>query len=177
MLQQRMLCLWSANLVVLAAIPACAAPTPTGGGKDRKSKPDRPSIYDTRADGETQIADALKIAGRNNKRVLLKFGANWCPWCHQLHKLLKEDPRVAAKLKASYELVLIDVDTVDGKKHNEKVDAKYGNPMKLGLPVLVVLDAEGKQLTTQPTEVFEVEDRHDPDKVLAFLEKWSPPRK
>jgi thioredoxin-related protein len=163
------------SLFLLAAIPACAART--SNEKEHKRKPDRPAIFDTKADGEKQIADALKIASRDNKRILLKFGANWCPWCHQLHKLLKEDARVVAKLKESYELVLIDVDTIDGKKHNEKVDAKYGNPMKLGLPVLVVLDADGKQLTTQSTEVFEVDDHHDPEKVLAFLDKWAPPRK
>ena len=171
----RILCLSPVSLILLAAIPACDART--GSEKEHKSKPDRPAIFDTKADGEKQIADALKIASRDNKRVLLMFGANWCPWCHQLHKLLKEDARVVAKLQESYELVLVDVDTVDGKKHNEKVDAKYGNPMKLGLPVLVVLDADGKQLTTQPTDVFEVEDHHDPEKVLAFLDKWSPPRK
>lgn len=175
MLKQRMLSLSPLSLILLAAVPACAARA--GNEKEHKSKPDRPAIYDTKADGERQIADALKIAARNNNRLLLEFGANWCPWCHQLHKLFKEDARVAAKLKESYELVLIDVDTVDGKKHNEKVDAKYGNPMKLGLPVLVVLDAEGKQLTTQSTEIFEVEDHHDPEKVIAFLEKWAPPRK
>jgi thioredoxin-related protein len=171
----RIFSLSSVSMILLAAIPACAARA--GNEKEHKSKPDRPAIFDTKADGEKQIADALKIASRDNKRVLLMFGANWCPWCHQLHKLLKTDGRVAAKLQESYELVLIDVDTVDGKKHNEKIDAKYGNPMKLGLPALVVLDAEGKQLTTQPTDFFEVEDHHDPEKVLAFLDKWSPPRK
>ncbi len=175
MLGQRVLCLSPVSLILLAAIPACTARA--GSEKEPKSKPDRPAIYDTKADGEKQIADALKIAAHDNRRVLLKFGANWCPWCHQLHRLFKEDARVAAKLKESYELVLIDVDTVDGKKHNENVDAKYGNPMKLGLPVLVILDSDGKQLTTQSTEVFEVEDHHDPEKVLAFLDKWAPPRK
>ena len=172
MLEQRMLSLSSAILILLVACIARSS-----GEEKSKSKPDRLAIYDTKADGEMQIADALKIAARDNKRVLLKFGANWCSWCHLLHKLFKEDARVAAKLKESFELVLIDVDTVDGKKHNETVDAKYGNPMKLGLPVLVVLDANGKQLTTQSTEVFEVDDHHDPEKVLAFLNKWAPPRK
>jgi len=162
------------HVILLAAIPTCTARS--GNEVEHKSNPTRPAIYDTKADGEKQIADALKIAASGNKRVLLQFGANWCVWCHRLHGLLKEDARVEAKLKESYELVLIDVDTVDGKQHNEKVDAKYGNPMKLGLPVLVVLDSDGKQLTTQSTEVFEVEDHHDPVKILAFLEKWALPR-
>ena len=37
----------------------------------------RPGLYDTSADGNRQIADALKVAKVENKRVILKFGANW----------------------------------------------------------------------------------------------------
>ena len=37
----------------------------------------RPALYDTSADGKRQIADALKVASAENKRVILKFGANW----------------------------------------------------------------------------------------------------
>jgi hypothetical protein len=40
-------------------------------------KAERPKLYDTAADGKQQIADALKIASAENKRVLLKIGANW----------------------------------------------------------------------------------------------------
>ena len=135
-------------------------------------KTDRPAIYDTKADGEKQIEEALEVAKKENKRVLVKFGANWCVWCHRLHGVFKKDRAVAAALNQHYVLVLIDVDTVDGQKHNEKVDAKYGTPTERGLPVLVVVDADGKQLTTQPTDAFEVGDHHDPQKVLAFLKQW-----
>jgi hypothetical protein len=37
----------------------------------------------------------------------------------------------------------------------------------------VVLDADGRPLTTQDTgELENGRDGHDPSKVLAFLEKW-----
>ena len=38
---------------------------------------ERPKLYDTAADGNKQVADALKAAKAENKRVILKFGANW----------------------------------------------------------------------------------------------------
>lgn len=136
--------------------------------------PGREPIYDTKADGEQQIAAVLATAKRDNKRVLLQFGANWCGWCHKLHHLFKTDEKIARTLQYEYELVLIDVDTVDGRKHNEAVDAKYGNPTQHGLPVLVVLDAEGKQLVTQETGALEEGDHHNPAAVLAFLEKHKP---
>jgi len=40
-------------------------------------KPERPALYDTSADGKEQIAAALKTAKAEDKRVILKFGANW----------------------------------------------------------------------------------------------------
>ena len=42
----------------------------------------RQDIYDKSADGAKQIADALAMAKKENQRVLLQFGANWCGWCH-----------------------------------------------------------------------------------------------
>lgn len=141
---------------------------------DAPGKGTRPDIYDRSADGAKQIAGALEIAKRENKRVLLMFGANWCGWCHKMHHLFETDKEIAKTLSYEYELTLIDVDKVDDKKHNADIDARYGDPTKQGLPVFVVLDADGKQLTTQETGALEIEDHHDPQKVLAFLKKWQP---
>lgn len=134
-------------------------------------------IYDTTADGKKQIADALKKAKAENKRVLLKFGANWCGWCHRLSKCFKENEEIADVLKANYVLVLIDVDVIDEVKHNADVLERYGNPNRFGLPALVILDSDGKQLTTKNTEELEEGDHHDPAKVLTFLEEWRPSKK
>jgi thioredoxin-related protein len=132
-----------------------------------------PTIYDESADGSKQIADALALANKDGRRVLLQFGANWCPWCHKLHALFDSDKDIAALLKRDYVVVLIDVN----KGHNSATDEKYGKPTKLGLPVLVVLDADGKQLTTKDSGELEEGNHHSPEKVLAFLKKWSPQTK
>lgn len=145
-----------------------------GHSADKPKSPERPRIYDTRADGAQQIADALKLAQREHKHVLLQFGAHWCGWCHRLHTLFKTNPTIATELAAHYIVVLIDVDQVDGKPHNAAINARYGNPMQFGLPAIVILDWDGKQLTTQDTGKLEEGDHHDPAKVLAFLETWRP---
>ena len=157
-------------MAMLATLIVLASPGPSKAGPTSKKK--WPDIYDTKADGNKQIAEALKVAKRENKRVLLQFGANWCPWCHLLHDLFKEDREIARKLLYEYVVVLIDVDKVDGKEHNADVNKRYGGPKKHGLPVLVVLAADGKQLVTQETGALEEGDHHAPSKVLAFLEKW-----
>jgi thioredoxin-related protein len=149
----------------LCALPLSAAPEYPKMGAD---------IYDTKADGSQQIAAALQRAEAGHKHVLLMFGANWCIWCHRLHTTFERDATVAAALAKNFEVVLVDVNTRNGTKRNADVNERYGNPIKLGLPVLVVLDAGGKLLTTQETGALESGNGHDPKKVLAFLEQWRP---
>ncbi len=141
--------------------------------------PDRgPDIYDSKADGSVLIDTALRQAAAEHKRVLLDFGANWCPWCHALHRLFTTDAEVRRRLAADYVVVMIDVNRRHGPARNAAVNEKYGNPIKEGLPVLVVLDAGGRQLVTQETGALEKGgegEAHDPAKVVAFLEKWAAP--
>jgi thiol:disulfide interchange protein len=148
-------------LAAVLALPVAGADTP--------GQAPRPAIYDESADAARQIADALASAKKENKRVLLQFGANWCGWCHKLHKLFESDADIAAKLKEAYVVVLVDVN----KGHNDEINKKYGNPTRFGLPAIVILGPDGKALTTQDTGKLEQGDHHDPKKVLAFLNLWA----
>lgn len=130
-------------------------------------------IYDVTADAQSDIAAALATAHAENKRVLLKFGANWCVWCHRLSETLHSDTAVAEAVGSDYILVSVDVNTRNGTKRNVPTIEKYGNPIQHGVPVLVVLDADGKILTTQETGALEEGSAHDPAKIIAFLNQWS----
>ena len=151
--------------LALVALPLSAAPEYPKMG---------PDVYDTQADGTAQIAAALGRAAAGQKHVLLVFGANWCIWCRRLHATFQDDPKVASLLHARFEVVLIDVNTRGGEKRNAAVNQRYGNPIAKGLPVLVVLDATGRQLITKDSGELEDGDKHDPAKVLAFLAAWAP---
>jgi thiol:disulfide interchange protein len=129
----------------------------------------RADIFDSAADAKTQIAAALGAARRDNQRVLLLLGGNWCPWCHRLHALFKENKDVARTLLYEYQLVLVDVG-----RFNKNMDlmADYGLDLKkAGLPFLVVLGADGKVLAKQETGSLEQGKGHDPEKVLELLTK------
>ena len=89
-----------------------------------------------------------------------------------MSRVLDTHPEISKAVKENFIVVLIDVD----QGHNADVVKRYGNPTRFGLPVLVVLDADGTQLTTQDTGKLEEGDHHDPAKVLAFLEKWKKPK-
>jgi thiol:disulfide interchange protein len=151
----------SCLLVISGSMPTAADPP----------KANVPKLYDEKADGNVQITKALAEAKRTRKNVLLQFGANWCGWCYKLHGLMEKDKTIAATLKKNY--VLVPIDVVD-QKHNADVVKKYENPVRFGLPVLVVLNKDGKMLTTQDTAKLEEGDHHDPKKVLAFLRQWTP---
>ncbi len=135
-----------------------------------------PDIYNTTAEAAPAIGEALQLARKQGKHVLLDFGANWCVWCHRLHHLFTTDPRVRDTLKRNYITVMVDVNKRNGAARNAAVDAYYGNPTRHGLPVLVVLDASGRRLHTQETGALEEGEAHSAEKVLAFLEKWAPAR-
>jgi thiol:disulfide interchange protein len=133
-----------------------------------------PDIYDVHSDGSADIAAAIITAGSEHKRVLLVFGANWCIWCHRLHATLETNAAVAAALDKGFVLVDVDVNTRKGEKRNAAVIERYGNPVQHGIPVLVVLDSAGKQLTTKDSGELEEGDGHSPAKILAFLAAWAP---
>src|SRR4051812_35205627 len=54
-----------------------------------------PKLYDTKANGTEEIKAALERAQKENKNVLLKFGANWCGWCHRLSAVFHDNKDVA----------------------------------------------------------------------------------
>ena len=128
-------------------------------------------IYDDSADGAKQMVAAFARAKREHKLVLLQFGANWCVWCQKLHCFFNSDGAVKREIASHFRVVLIDVN----QGRNAVTVAKYGHPTDQGLPVLVVLDADGRQLATQGTgELVDMNDgQYDSERVLAFLKKWS----
>ncbi len=157
------------SLAALALVPAASL----------KADPEYPKmgadIYDVHADASAQIADAVAAAGIQKKRVLLDFGANWCIWCHRLHATFEADPGVSKALADGFIVVMVDVNTRQGEKRNAAANERYGNPIVHGIPVLVVLDSDGKPLTTKDSGELEEGDGHSPAKIKAFLAAWAPP--
>ena len=127
-------------------------------------------IYVPGLNAHVEIADALKKAKRQHKRVLLVFGANWCYDCHVLD-LAFHRPDVAAILSPNFEVVHVDVGQGD---KNQDIMKQYQVPMAKGIPALAVLDSDGKLLYSQTGGEFEKARALAPEDVLAFLNKWKP---
>jgi thiol-disulfide isomerase/thioredoxin len=153
-----------------------AAAKPTNVAGDSASaqtapKKNRNPIYDENADARADIAAAVHRAAVENKRVLVKFGGNWCGWCFKLHDLFHENRDIATILRNEYELVLVDVN------NNRALIEEYAPNGSYGFPWLTILDSSGRVLCNQETGSLEIGPKHDPAKVKDFLVQWqSEPR-
>lgn len=143
------------------------------GAKPEK-KP-RPAIYDEKADGKELVKAALAKAAKENRRVLIQWGANWCGWCHILHDVCKKDREIARLIQYEYDVVLLDIGKMD---KNEDLVKKYDVDLKgHGVPYFTILDGEGKLVVNSATDGFETPKEksktngYETPKVVEFLKK------
>jgi len=127
-------------------------------------------IYAPGLDAHAEIQQALALAAKQHKNVIVVFGANWCYDCHVLDLALHR-PDLAGVLQRNYEVVHVDVG--EGDK-NQDIMQQYHVPMKKGIPALAVLDSNGKLLYSQQGGEFEKARSLAPQDLLAFLNKWKP---
>lgn len=125
--------------------------------------------FDPKRDPAADLAKAVVKAIKENKRILLDVGGEWCSWCHKLDAFFKEDKDASAILKASYVVVKVNFSP---ENKNEAFLSKY--PAIKGYPHLFVLDKTGKLLHSQDTGELETGPKHDSAKVIPFLKKWVP---
>jgi thioredoxin 1 len=128
------------------------------------------NIYPDGAQAPIDLTNALSQAARENKRVLIDFGGNWCADCIVLDIYL-HDPSNLSLLQAGYVLVHVNIGRYD---ENRNLAAKYGIPLEKGVPALAVLDAGGQVLYSQRNGEFEAMHTMDPASVNRFLNTWKP---
>ncbi len=86
---------------------------------------------------QPDLKSAHVIASRENKPMLLVFGAEWCGWCKKLEKTTLENPQMANYINETFVPVHIDVD--DHKKIAEILEVE-------SLPCTIVLSPEADLL-------------------------------
>jgi thioredoxin-related protein len=162
-------------LATIAGAAVAQEPARKSGAVKPAADAQRTSIYDKAADAKVQVAKAVEQAKRDDKRILLMFGGDWCGWCHKLHGLFKTNTDVARILSYEYVLVTVDTEAPNAAELLKTCKAALSKdePEKgVGYPFLAVLDADGKVVTAQRTDPLEEGDHHDPKKVAEFLTRW-----
>src|SRR5271165_304096 len=128
-------------------------------------------IYPANVDAVAELKEAGERAGREHKRVLLVFGANWCYDCHVLD-LAFQRADLAQVLAASYEVVHVDLGPDEHK--NADLVKRYEVPLNKGIPALAVAESDGKLVVSQKNGEFENARALTPEALLEFVEKWKP---
>jgi hypothetical protein len=90
------------------------------------------------------LDEGLSAAKRENKRVLLHFGAPWCGWCHKMEAWMAR-PEIGAILTKEFVDVKIDIDRMTSGKD---IKSKYTGGKEGGIPWFAILDESGKSLAT-----------------------------
>lgn len=132
---------------------------------------DTTHLYNPYANVEKDVAAALVKAKAEKKHVLLQIGGNWCVWCYKFNAFVHLDTTLKKLVNDNFVVYHLNY-----SKENKNLAylKKLGNPQRFGFPVLVVLDANGRQLHTQDSGLLEKGNGYSTEKVAAFLQNWSP---
>ena len=85
-------------------------------------------------------AEALELAKKEGKPVMLDFYATWCAACLELDKFTYANEEVASRLSG---YVNVKLDFSKSSEEVKRLTEKYKIP---GLPVVIFLDSEGNQV-------------------------------
>lgn len=124
----------------------------------------------TYAQDPAAAIDAARAASAKDERpVLLDFGADWCVDCVVLDELYSRSA-VAPVLAEKYHVVKVDVGEFD---KNLDVAAEYINLDTSGIPALVVITPAGEIAYASNDGEFATARTMDEQQLLTFLGRWT----
>ncbi len=129
--------------------------------------------FDPARDAQKDIQDAIVLAKKSDKRILLDVGGEWCIWCHRLDSLFIQNNDLENYLNKHYVVVKVNVSK---ENKNEVVLSQY--PKVAGYPHIFILNKNGELIYSKDTGELEFpkdypSKGHDKTKVFAFLKKWA----
>lgn len=127
--------------------------------------------YDPKADPAADLRAASAQAKKEGKRILVDVGGEWCSWCHRMDKMFTDHAELMELREKNYVFL-----KVNFSPDNENKAFLSQFPKIEGYPHLLVLDANGKLLQSQSTDVLEEGKGYNLERFVAFLKQWAPAR-
>ena len=166
-------------MIFLLAFLSFSSPTFAVAAAEAKCD-DAGQVYRVCSDQAAAYQAAEQSAQGAQKNLIVVFGAEWCPWCHSLHRILGE-PGIQKKYEK--ELALFEVGLYQEREKSptgqavlEKLMGYAGekNAPK-GIPILVVVDPVKRKARFIDTEKLEKNTAttkgHDSVKVLKSIKQ------
>lgn len=152
-------------LLLFISIPASSTELVPGSetlpAYSRHYSPERDPFEDGR--------NAIALAAKTDRRVLIELGGEWCTWCHVLDKFLAEHPEVNQQFHASF--VLLKVNVSDDNKNQA---FRKALPPTDGFPHFFVSDRNGKVIHSQDNLELLNDGQYSIEKFLGFVQQWGP---
>ena len=128
-----------------------------------------PQPYKASANATADVAAAFARARANSKRVIVDFGANWCPDCRVLAGMFAL-PEFRAFIATHYEHVYVDVNRFD---RNMDVVAKTGAGELKGIPTVLIFRADGRLLNETTSAEWTSASGRSPQEAMNYFAKWA----
>ena len=131
-----------------------------GMDSDSESPP-----YDANIDARLEVIMAQDVAVKEQKFLMITFGANWCMDCRNLHRRLKSED-VQRYTEDRFLFVNVDVG-----KFNQNADLakELGVTLSKGIPVAIFFDPDGEVIGTTNEGQLEPARRYSSKQILRFI--------
>ena len=136
-------------------------------------------VYDEEMNPLEQIDQAVAKAKADGKFVVCQVGGNWCIWCLRFADFVANDTTLSRVIDENFELIHVNYNP--RKSEGEEKARQAAALMKrldgcgrVGFPVFVVLDDEGKVIHIQDSSFLEEGQGYSQQKVLRFFKNWTP---
>lgn len=127
-------------------------------------------FYDPARNPADDLTQAIVVAQKENKRIMLELGGDWCIWCKYMDEFYKTHADILQARVENYVLVKINV---SGDNANEKFLSQF--PEAAGYPHIYILASDGTFLHSQNTaDLEDGADSYVPEVFMAFLQEWAP---
>lgn len=127
-------------------------------------------FYDPARNPADDLTQAIVIAQKENKRIMLELGGDWCIWCKYMDDFYETHADVLQARVENYVLVKINV-----SEENENLEFLSQFPEAAGYPHIYILESDGTFLHSQNTaELEDGTDSYAPEVFMAFLQQWAP---
>ena len=158
-------------LAVLTSACGTAPPTQEAVNISKLPNSTLVDVYDPVRNPPEDLKQAIVVAQREKKRIMLELGGDWCIWCRFMDEFYASHSDILQFRADHYVLVKVNV---SDENWNEEFLSQF--PVAAGYPHIYILDSDGTFLHSQDTAELESRaDSYVPERFMGFLQKWAIP--